>query len=110
MIATGSPLELKTTHMRDEIIDLRCPDPQPLIEPLLSLPGVRDAALFGAGLHIVTADAARTQMAITRLLKQLEIGGATMTAILPAMEDVFISLIEGVDRQRAADLPEKARS
>ena len=110
MIATGSPLELKTTHMQDEIIDLRCPDPHPLIEPLLSLPEVRDAALFGAGLHIVTADAARTQMDLTRLIEQLGIGGATMTAILPAMEDVFISLIEGVDRQRAADLPEKARS
>ncbi len=110
MIATGSPLELKTTHMQDEIIDLRCPDPHPLIEPLLTLPGVRDAALFGAGLHIVTADAARTQMAITQLLEQLGIGGATMTVILPAMEDVFISLIEGVDRQRADYHPEKARS
>ena len=110
MIATGSPLELKTTHMQDEIIDLRCPDPHPLIEPLLSLPEVRDAALFGAGLHIVTADAARTQSAISRLLEQLGIDGTTMTVIMPAMEDVFISLIEGVDRLAAAHRPEKGRS
>ena len=110
MIAAGSPLELKTTHMQEEIIDLRCPDPYPLIEPLLTLPGVRDAALFGAGLHVVTADAARTQSAISRLLEQLGIDGTTMTVIMPAMEDVFISLIEGVDRLAAAHRPEKGRS
>ncbi|HBG19548.1 MAG TPA: multidrug ABC transporter ATP-binding protein, partial [Desulfobulbaceae bacterium] len=38
-------------------IDLRCPEPQTLIEPLKELPEIRDAALFGAGLHLVAADA-----------------------------------------------------
>ena len=40
MIATGSPLELKTRSMHDEIIDLRCPDPAgPDRTPAQSCPG-----------------------------------------------------------------------
>ncbi len=54
MIASGSPMELKTRFMHDKIIDLRCADPQSLITPLKALPEIRDAALFGSGLHIVT--------------------------------------------------------
>ncbi len=56
MIASGSPMELKTRFMHDKIIDLRCADPQGLITPLKALPEIRDAALFGSGLHIVTPD------------------------------------------------------
>jgi len=102
MIAIGSPLELKTRFMHDEIIDLRCPDPQGLVAALRSLPEVRDASLFGSGLHIVAADAAAASRAITRLLAQMKIEGTTITTILPSMEDVFISLIEEVDRRRTA--------
>jgi ABC-2 type transport system ATP-binding protein len=106
MIAAGSPLELKTRSMHDEIIDLRCPDPESLIEPLRSLAGVRDASLFGAGLHIVTADAAAAGAEIGRYLTERQITGATLETIQPSMEDVFVSLIEEVDRQDAgSDLP-----
>jgi len=101
MIATGSPLELKTRAMHDEIIDLRCPDPQALIQPLRLLAGVRDAALFGSGLHIVTADAEVAKAEIGRFLQEQGIAGVTMETILPSMEDVFVSLIEEVDRQNS---------
>jgi len=100
MIAIGSPLELKTRFMHDQIIDLRCPDPQALVAALRALPEVRDASLFGSGLHIVAADAAAASRAITRLFEQLQIKDTTMTTILPSMEDVFISLIEEVDRRQ----------
>ncbi|MBU1567105.1 MAG: ATP-binding cassette domain-containing protein [Proteobacteria bacterium] len=99
MIATGSPVELKTKAMRDKIIDLRCPDPQALISPLKELPEIRDAALFGTGLHLVTPDAAAAESAVQRLLADLGIQGAAMETITPSMEDVFISLIEEVDRR-----------
>jgi len=101
MIASGSPLELKTRHMHDKIIDLRCADPQALVAPIKALPGVRDAALFGSGLHIVTPDDEAAIEAINRLLADLDLGPGTVTmeTILPSMEDVFISLIEEVDRK-----------
>ena len=34
MIASGSPMELKTRFMHDEIIDLRCSNPQALVSPI----------------------------------------------------------------------------
>jgi len=101
MIASGSPMELKTSFMHDKIIDLRCADPQALIAPLKALPEIRDAALFGSGLHIVTTDDTAATAAIHRLLTQRGLMPAevTMETILPSMEDVFISLIEAVDRE-----------
>lgn len=102
MIASGSPLELKTTFMHDTIIDLHCPDPQSLIEPLKKLPEIRDASLFGSGLHLVVADAKAADVAVRRMLSSLSIGGITMETIMPSMEDVFISLIEEVDRRSDA--------
>ncbi len=105
MIASGSPLELKTRAMHEEIIDLRCPDPQSLIEPLRLLAGVRDLSLFGSGLHLVTADAKATTLEIGRFLQEQEIAGATVETILPSMEDVFVSLIEEVDRNTGSDQP-----
>lgn len=103
MIASGSPMELKTRFMHDKIIDLRCADPQALVTPLKALPQIRDAALFGSGLHIVTPDDAAASAAIKRLLESrgLNPASVTMETILPSMEDVFISLIEEVDRKAA---------
>jgi len=103
-IASGSPMELKTRFMHDQIINLRCPDPQALIIPLKALPEVRDAALFGSGLHIVAADAEAATAAISRLLAvRDDLSGVTMETILPSMEDVFISLIEEVDRRNGRE-------
>ena len=53
---------------------------------------VRDAALFGSGLHIVTADGAAAIAAINHYLATQAIGEVSMETILPSMEDVFISL------------------
>jgi ABC-2 type transport system ATP-binding protein len=101
MIASGSPTDLKTRFMHDKIIDLHCADPQDLVTPLKTLPEVRDAALFGSGLHIVTINDAAAVTAINRLLaaRGLDDSAFNMETILPSMEDVFISLIEEVDRK-----------
>ncbi len=99
MIASGSPMELTTKAIEDTIIDLRCPDPQNLIGPLKALPEIRDASLFGAGLHLVAPDGEAAEAAVVRLLEGLGRSGARMETIMPSMEDVFISLIEAVDRR-----------
>ena len=101
MIASGSPIELKTRFMHDKIIDLRCTDPQAFVTPLKTLPEIRDVALFGSGLHIVTPDDKAATAAIKRLLSTQgqDLQKVTIETILPSMEDVFISLIEEVDRK-----------
>jgi ABC-2 type transport system ATP-binding protein len=101
MIAMDTPLSLKTRFMRDEILDLRCKAPQDIIEALGKLPEIQDVALFGAGLHIVVAagNAASAERAISRELETLGVKIARLEKIMPGMEDVFVSLIEQVDRQ-----------
>ncbi len=103
MIAAGSPMELKTRFMQDKIIDLRCPDPQSLVTPLKELAEIRDAALFGSGLHIVARDDRAAIEAISRFFaaRGLAAADVSMETILPSMEDVFISLIEEVDRKKS---------
>ncbi len=100
IIAMGSPEELKKHSMQETLLDLHCSAPQEQIDTLLTLPDIRDVSLFGAGLHIVTTDAT----AATTIIKQtLEKKGATVDYLMviePSMEDVFISLIEEVDRNR----------
>jgi ABC-2 type transport system ATP-binding protein len=106
MIASGSPIELKTHFMHEKILDLRCPDPQQLIEPIRNLPEIRDVSLFGSGLHLVAEDEKAALGAVGKLLNQLHIETAHLETIMPSMEDVFISLIEEVDRQAADNTQE----
>jgi len=102
LIALGTPLELKTTVMRERIVEVACDAPQDMIDALTALPAVREAALFGAGMHLVTADPETVAGAVRRVFTER---GATLMhveEIMPSMEDVFVSLIEQVDREEAA--------
>lgn len=107
MIAMGSPLELKTRLMQEQIINLRCPAPQDVIDDLTALPEVRDASLFGAGLHIVTGNSQTAMTAIHRTLDNKNVPIQVMERIQPSMEDVFVSLIEGVENRQDKDTKEK---
>jgi ABC-2 type transport system ATP-binding protein len=98
MIAMGSPEELKKELMQEDILDLQCSEPQKQIDSLLALSGVRDVSLFGAGLHIVTTDAETTRPLIRQTCAERRTVIYSLETITPSMEDVFISLIEGVDR------------
>lgn len=106
MIATGSPMELKTHFMQDNILELRCPNPQQWLESLRRLPEIRDGSLFGSTIHLVAANEEAARAAIIRAFQNkgrddLRSDGETfrLTTVLPSMEDVFISLIEEVDRK-----------
>jgi len=109
MIAMGTPMELKTRHMHDTILDLRCDNPQEMMQTLVQLPGVRDASLFGAGLHVFTMDAALAQQQICKKLEDLGISQYKIEKILPGMEDVFISLIEENDYKNHTLLQKKVQ-
>ncbi|QEM70081.1 ABC transporter ATP-binding protein [Geobacter sp. FeAm09] len=95
LVALGSPSELKQGHMAEEVLEAACERPQDLLEELERLPGVRHAALFGRGAHVVTEDGAATETALAAspLAKQVR-----LRRVLPSLEDVFVSLIEARDR------------
>ncbi len=98
LIASGSPEELKTRFMKEEVVEVLCDGPQDAMEDLEKIAGVRHAALFGAGLHVVAENAARAIPAIEDTLTGLGITPRGMETILPSLEDVFVSLIEERDR------------
>jgi ABC-2 type transport system ATP-binding protein len=99
MIALGSPGELKDHLVEETILDLRCPQPQDLMDELATIEGVRDVALFGAGLHLKVDDAQAVSTRIRQLTERLGYGDVNPAPIAPTMEDVFVSLIEKEDRE-----------
>jgi ABC-2 type transport system ATP-binding protein len=98
LIALGSPEQLKTEFMQDEILEVLCERPQDAMAEIEKLENVKEVALFGRGLHIVTKESAVAISQIERLLKDLEYKTARIEQITPSLEDVFVSLIEARDR------------
>ena len=101
LIALGTPEELKTREMTEEIIEVFCDRPQDAMEIIEVLPGVRHAALFGRGLHVVVEQAEEAIPAIESKLTGAGYPSVELERIVPSLEDVFVSLIEARDRQEA---------
>ncbi len=108
LVAMGTPLELKTRMMHDHILDIQCASPQDVMESLARLPGVREVALFGAGLHAVVEDPHEARPAVIRFLEEQGVEVRSVESIQPGLEDVFVSLIEAADREEA--VPEKGKA
>lgn len=98
LIAIGSPATLKTETMKEEVIELLCDRPQDAMALIEQLPEIKDAALFGRGLHILAQDATMAISAITKALQEGHCTVDRLEKIVPSMEDVFVSLIEARDR------------
>jgi ABC-2 type transport system ATP-binding protein len=99
LTAMGSPEVLKRDFMREDVLEVDCENPQERIIELEKLPGVKEAALFGRGLHVVSEDGDVG----TRQIRELLGPAARITPISPSLEDVFVSLIQARDR---AELPQ----
>ncbi len=98
LIAVGTPEELKTRLMQDEVLDVRCERPQDAIEMLEALVSVKEVALFGNGLHVVAPDADAASREIHAALINAGLRIEHIERIKPSMEDVFVSLVEARDR------------
>jgi len=97
IIAAGTPRELKTNFMRDEVLQIVVPQPETWLEKLKRAAQVKDTALFGAAIHAVTGDMEISISAIKELFLKSEITNYILTKIQPSLEDVFVSLIETHD-------------
>jgi ABC-2 type transport system ATP-binding protein len=101
LIALGSPEELKTRHMPEDIVEVLCDTPQDVMGLVEEIPGVLHAALFGRGLHVVVERAEESIPAIRQKLAASGYPTVQPEQIVPSLEDVFVSLIEARDRQEA---------
>jgi len=105
LIAMGSPEVLKTELMPEEVLEVLCERPQDAMGEIERVPGVKEVALFGKGLHVVAEDGEATAAMVRSLLKERGYEIARVEKIVPSLEDVFVSLIEARDR---AEQPQQA--
>lgn len=97
MTAIGTPRELKTKLMTDQVIEIKSTEPEDLIEPLQQVAGVKEVALYGGGLHVVVKDLRQIEPDLKSMLEGRQ-HPATYKKVDPSLEDVFVSLIEARDR------------
>jgi len=99
IVALGTPTELKTQHMKGELLFVACDPLGPALEALQTAPGVLDAAVFGSNLHAVVADARASIPGIRDSLESRQIHVHQIEPIQPSLEDVFVSLTAGRDKK-----------
>jgi ABC-2 type transport system ATP-binding protein len=98
LIALGTPQELKTRLMREDVLEVICDRGEMAMEHIERLPAVKEVALFGRGLHVVSHDGDEAAKQISALLAAEGFRVSRIEKITASLEDVFVSLIEARDR------------
>ncbi len=98
LIALGTPEVLKTSFMKEHVLEVLCERAETALAEILKLPSVKEAALFGKGLHVVAVDGDAADAAIRERLGAEGFALERLERITPSLEDVFVSLIEARDR------------
>ncbi|MCF7668962.1 MAG: ATP-binding cassette domain-containing protein [Verrucomicrobia bacterium] len=106
MAAMGAPDELKFDIMGEHIIEIETDQPQPTLELVEQIDGVREASLFGASIHVSTSTPEKTGAAVKNVLSEHGLPPERVTEIKPGIEDVFIYLIEKIDREQMNRRPQ----
>ena len=101
LIALSTADRLKTELMQEDVLDVLCDRAETAMVDVEGLPSVKEAALFGRGLHVVAEDGERAAAEIRRLLTGQGRRVERIEQIVPSLEDVFVSLIEARDRAEA---------
>ncbi len=102
IIAMGTPEEMKTKFMKDEIIQIRVDEPEEWSEKISNVEGVSEAALFGSAIHAVSPDAKKAIPSIKKLFEKEDLKDYKIAKIKASLEDVFVSLIEDYDKEHPA--------
>jgi ABC-2 type transport system ATP-binding protein len=98
IIAQGSPQEMKTRCMKNEVLEIALAHSQDWLEKISRIEGVKEAALFGSTIHAVVYDSLKAIPKISGFLADAKAGKFEIRKILPSLEDVFVSSIENYDQ------------
>ena len=89
LLATGSPVELKTQYIRSPILEVSQIDPVASLGKLTGLPWVEETSVFGSSLHVIVKDEKEGRVELARLLGEK----VRIDRIVPSLEDVFLYLL-----------------
>ncbi|MGO9008727.1 MAG: ATP-binding cassette domain-containing protein [Bryobacteraceae bacterium] len=101
VIALGAPAELRRQSTAHSLLRLDSSEPLETMRAIEDLQGVVDVAVFGGGLHVTVDDGAAVMEQIRQKLTAAGITIRRLEKILPSLEDVFVSMIEGEERRAA---------
>jgi ABC-2 type transport system ATP-binding protein len=93
IVAYGSPLGIKETEMRGQVLEIDCDRPELAIPALREMGAFEEVALYGAQIHAVAADVEALKPQIEEKLAEAGVELRTMDVIAPSLEDVFISSV-----------------
>ncbi|MFA5500185.1 MAG: ABC transporter ATP-binding protein [Candidatus Omnitrophota bacterium] len=99
IIAMGTPEEMKTKFMKNDVIQIVATGAEEWIDKIASVKGVKEAALFGSAIHAVTPDSRIVTPLIKDMLKKEGCEDCKIRKIKATLEDVFVSLIEDYDKE-----------
>ncbi len=99
MIAIGTPQEMKTKVMKDDVLEIMMPNAEDWVDRIAAAKGVKDAALFSTRIHAVSSESAVAIPAIKELFAKEKVQGCDVRKIMPSLEDVFVSSIENYDKE-----------
>lgn len=94
LIASGSPLELKTEHIRNPILEVSCESVVDALEIIRGKPWALETSVFGTYLHVMVGKESEGKEMISRTLKESRIPLHNIERITPSLEDVFLYLLE----------------
>jgi len=102
LIASGSPMELKTQHIRHPILEVRSADVVEALEAIRAEPWALETSVFGTSLHVMVLDEADGRGLITATLRDRSIALFAIERIVPSLEDVFLYLLDQEAAKRGA--------
>jgi ABC-2 type transport system ATP-binding protein len=98
IVATGTPHQLKTEFMKEDVLTISVPQPEEWIERLNRLTDIRETALFGTTLHAIVNNEESALTSIKELFARESTIDYDVKRITPSLEDVFVSLIKSYDK------------
>jgi len=94
LIASGSPVELKTRHITSPILEVSCSDVVEGLETLRVQQWALETSVFGTRLHVLVSDENEGKRKIRESLSAKGIEVQSIERINPSLEDVFLFLLE----------------
>ena len=94
LIANGSPVELKTEHIKSPILEVTCGNVVEALETIRQMPWALETSVFGTALHVMVRDEGEGKKLIADALRAKGIPVHTIQRIVPSLEDVFLYLLD----------------
>jgi len=98
LIAIGSPTELKTHYTTGLLLEVAVEPVMASLDILQADPQVQDVAVFGKNVHVVMPERPDAIAHVRKVLTGAGLSVSRVEPIIPSLEDVFVTLVEEVDR------------